>query len=138
MTVEPISGNQPCTPLKAAATTAGVAAVLTTGLVAGHKTDAFHKISEKIKSEGKVQKYAKKALEFLNKAAERVTPKIANAFKAVKQVAKNIFGEVATVADRVIKKISGSLDKFKTKVNPEKFAEGAAIVDEKLAEAFLK
>ncbi len=136
MTVEPISAKQPCTPLKAAAATAGVAAAATAGLFAGHKADVFNKISNKIAGEGKVQSFAKKALGYLQKASEKISPKAHSALHIVKDAAKNVFGKLATVADKVIKFVSGSLDKIEAKVSPEKFAESASAIDEKLAEKF--
>ena len=131
MTVEPISPKQPSTPLKTAAVGAGVAAAATAGFVAGNKTDTFHKIGKKITSEGKVQNFAKKALNFVKNIAKKVTPKVGSAFNAVKNIAKGAWGKVATVADRVIKFVSGSLDKLEAKINPKKFGEVIAKVAKK-------
>ena len=138
MTVEPISAKQPCTPLKAAATGVGVAAVATAGLVAGNKADVFHKVSERIKGNGKVQTFAKKALEHIQNFAKEISPKATSGLQAVKGFAKNIWGGITTVVDRVIKAVSGSLDKLEAKINPDKFAKGAVAVDKKLAKAFSK
>ncbi len=136
MTVEPISNRQTSTPLKAVAAGAGVAALATAGLVAGQKSDVFNKVSQKITGDGKAQTYAKKALDFLQKSTKKFAEKAKPALGLLKKVAGKVIGVLGTAADRVIKFVSGSLDKVEAKISPDKFAKGAVALDEQLAEKF--